>query len=422
MKKSFKKGVVTKVFLTVAMVITFTIIGGIQSKAALTAPTGLKQTDAGRDNFDVEWSPVAGADQYVMQMSQDNVTWSTKTESSYSEKGYIYSGDILPLAAGKSYYVRVAAVDENGVQGAWSSSLEVVTEPGTKVDAATIKHTGSGLNSISLTWKASDGATAYQVRAVDNNNTDAVTVQETTKTSIVLKNLKKDANYDIYITPMRKSASGYIAYGLDEYKQGTVPVKPQKANGLTVVGYYDSIKQITVECNERKSAVGYQYEFWTASNKKDKKVKSSTIEEGSYTTRTTVKHSDFKKGQFYKIRVRAYCKNDNNKKIYGAWSDWKYTCKQPSIKKFKSTKSGVSVQWETIKNADRYTVYVSTKQRSGYKKYGSVSAKKNSMVVKKCGKTKLKKGKTYYFYVVAQKKVGNKYQSGDALYCYSKKY
>ena len=45
--------------------------------------------------------------------------------------------------------------------------------------------------------------------------------------------------------------------------------------------------------------------------------------------------------------------------------------------------------------------------------------------VKKINKKKLKKGKTYYFYVVAEKKAGKKYYSGEAADAekrWSKKY
>ena len=72
----------------------------------------------------------------------------------------------------------------------------------------------------------------------------------------------------------------------------------------------------------------------------------------------------------------------------------------------------VQVVRDKINGADRYVVYVSTKKDSGYKKFQTTG--KNSTTITKYGKNKLKSGKTYYFYVVAQKKVDNKYQSGTA--------
>ena len=55
--------------------------------------------------------------------------------------------------------------------------------------------------------------------------------------------------------------------------------------------------------------------------------------------------------------------------------------------------------------ATSYTVYVSNKEKSGYKKVGTYNSKKTSVTIKKYGKAALKSGKTYYVKVVAEKKV-----------------
>ena len=121
-----------------------------------------------------------------------------------------------------------------------------------------------------------------------------------------------------------------------------------------------------------------------------------------------------KKHNFYKVKVRAYALNSKNEKMYGSWSSWKYVSPQPDVTKIKNNKSkkGIQISWDKIKGANRYVVYVSTKKDSGYKKFQITG--KNSTTITKYGKNKLKSGKTYYFYVVAQKKVDNKYLSGKA--------
>ena len=138
------------------------------------------------------------------------------------------------------------------------------------------------------------------------------------------------------------------------------------------------------------SADGYEWEIWTAYQKKDKKVKSATQASDS----AFIKHNSFKKYNFFKMRVRAYCTNGDGKKLAGGWSDWTYFCPQPEIIKLKSTKSGINLKWSTIKGADRYEVYVSTKEKSGFKK--CVTTKKTSATVKKIGKSSFKNNKTYY--------------------------
>lgn len=72
----------------------------------------------------------------------------------------------------------------------------------------------------------------------------------------------------------------------------------------------------------------------------------------------------------------------------------------PSIK-VTAGKKKADVKWGKVNGATNYTVYYSTSKNSGYKKAGTTSGK--SYTVKK-----LKPGKTYYFKVVANKKVGSK--------------
>ena len=60
-------------------------------------------------------------------------------------------------------------------------------------------------------------------------------------------------------------------------------------------------------------------------------------------------------------------------------------------------KKGIQINWDKIKGANRYVVYVSNKKDSGYKKFQTTT--KTGTVIKKCGKSKLKSGKTYYFYI-----------------------
>lgn len=125
-----------------------------------------------------------------------------------------------------------------------------------------------------------------------------------------------------------------------------------------------------------------------------------------------MKISALKNHNFYKVRVRAYSLNSKNEKIYGVWSSWKYVSPQPDVTKKQKVKKGIKIKWDKINGADNYVVYVSTKKDSGYKKFQTTG--KNSTTITKYGKNKLKSGKTYYFYVVAQKKVDNKYLSGKA--------
>ena len=114
----------------------------------------------------------------------------------------------------------------------------------------------------------------------------------------------------------------------------------------------------------------------------------------------------FKKGVFTKARARAYI-IINNKKIYGAWSDLNYNA---SAKKVTLRRRGnkIKVTWKKISGAAGYTVMISTKAKSGFKKVKTLGKKSTSITIKKCGKKKLKKHKRYYIRVKYLTKVGKK--------------
>lgn len=92
-------------------------------------------------------------------------------------------------------------------------------------------------------------------------------------------------------------------------------------------------------------------------------------------------------------------------------SSAKATCKvivTPKPTKIKSVKKsgkdGVKITWSKITGISNYQIYMSTKSNSGFKKIYTASAGKISYT-----KTKLKKGKKYYFKIRTAKKVSGTY-------------
>lgn len=266
------------------------------------------------------------------------------------------------------------------------------------------------------------GADVYEVEYYTTSTAKMQCI--TTGTSVTLKNLTKNASYTIRVTGGRKYADGMtIAWSGDYISRGNVSVKPSKVSGVEVNYYWQNLSEISVRNSTIECADGYQYQLYTAYKDKDSKIK--TVTTSSTYPQTYIKTSALKKHNFYKVRVRAYALNSKNEKMYGGWSSWKYVSPQPDVTKAKNNKSkkGIQINWDKIKGANRYVVYVSNKKDSGYKKFQTTT--KTGTVITKCGKSKLKSGKTYYFYIAPQKKVGNKYVSGlagNANYCWKLKY
>ncbi len=74
------------------------------------------------------------------------------------------------------------------------------------------------------------------------------------------------------------------------------------------------------------------------------------------------------------------------------------------------------MSWKKVANAKNYTVSISTKEKGGYKKVKTLSSKSTSLTIRKCGKSKIKKNKTYYVKVVANLKDGKKSVKSDTYY------
>ena len=420
MKKS-SKSVWSRVVMTFAAAFLLMLVTTVPVKADSNVPlvTDMKQTDASTTSAGISWSCPGSEVRFKIEMSEQmsDGYWTYKEIQSSA------SITLTKLGAGKVYYVRITPFKYNiegwnkytKVMGTTSQPLRIVTAPDTA--SATLTHTKSSTNTIGLKWSEVPGADVYQVVYSQSGTTNEFT-KETTGTSVTLKNLSKDARYTIKVCAGKKYTDGTgRAWGLGTTKYG-VPVKPTKVEGVKVKGYYQNLSKINITNKAKASADGYQYQIYTAYKGQDKetKVKSITVNQNNPGTSNQVsasmKLSALKNHNFYKVRVRAYSLNSKDEKIYGVWSSWKYVSPQPDVTKKQKVNKGIKVNWDKIKGADRYVVYVSTKKDSGYKKFQTTG--KNSTTITKYGKNKLKSGKTYYFYVVAQKKVDNKYLSGKA--------
>ncbi len=389
---------------------------GVQVKASAPSQVkGLKQIGAHYGSFTVEWKALEEDNVYYeVAVSQNGKQWYTKGKPRSSNYCHFSS-----LSSGKSYYVRVRGCIrdvENRNEylfGAYSETLECVTAPS---PVKNIRKTASTATGMTLKWDAVPGASEYVVKYSSLYGADRKekTVR-TTSNTITLKKLPKGAKYSVRVAGVRKTADGKysasIMYTMDPAR--IFGVTPGKVTGIKCSFYQSSTEiGVSVPASESiRSAEGYKLEVWTANKKKDTRIASMVITNPALRNKKLSKAA-FAKYNMIKIRVCAYTSNYGNKKIYGKWSDWKYVCPQPKVTKIQKSGKGLALSWKKISGADRYEVYASTKWNSGYKKVKTT--KDTRFTLTKFDKKSLKKGKTYYFYVVACKKVGGKYYSGEA--------
>ena len=389
---------IVSLIMTAVMMLSVVFCAVPTVGAKTTKVTGLKQTSASRTSISFSWTKQLGVDCYEVQMKESNSNnWVTMTEYA--------SGDDIEynLNTATNYDVRVRARNSSH-NGKWS---DVVTM-GTACDRVTnLKQTYAQTNSITFSWSKVNKAQAYQLCFYDNNI--ETVMGTTTNTSYTVKNLKA-SNFPeyVYVKPVRY-VNGYSVveneywYNCERLQEFQLRLRPGKGPKPTVSNYYGYLKQEEIK-TANSNADGYECKIYNA---KGKNV-------GTYSTTGYSDYSYFylkniSSNQYYKIMVRGYV-NVNGKKLYGTWSNPIYTHLKTNLKlKFVGSKK-INVSWNKVAGATSYSVYSSDKN-GGYKKV--CTTKKNSVSVTKVKNKKLKSGKTYYFYVIANKKVGKTtYKSG----------
>lgn len=376
------------------LVTMFTLLFATAVSAATPSKvTGLKQTSASGTSIKVEWDALLDSGVYYeVSMSTDGINYTVvedRQSSNYYYENY--------LNAGKSYYVRVRALYYNystgSTYGAYSDVLEVVTAP---IEIENVVQTNATTNSLTISWDKVDGATSYIVYRKQNGNNYAIGSTTGTSYTVTGFNNKIEMTSDIYVYPVRSSGSYDAA---PSYSKGiydfNLKLVPTKVQNIHFTYYWASLKEVVMEFDKTVYSDGYVYEVY---NYKNKKISSGTA--SSYSTYL----KNITMTSFYKVRVRSYI-TLNNETIYGEWSDYKMFGQQPKVTIKKSGK-GVKLSWKKVKGAKSYTVYVSAKEKSGFKKIKTL--KKNTLKVTKFKNKKIKKNKKYYVYVVANTKFGKK--------------
>jgi autotransporter-associated beta strand protein len=131
--------------------------------AALTpatpaAPTNVNATAASANVINLNWSPVSGATNYLVQRSTVNGGPYTLVASGVTATNYADAG----LIGGTTYYYVVAAVNSGGTStNSLQASATTLTPPAAPTS---LLATGMYGGQIVLSWGASAGATSYNVK------------------------------------------------------------------------------------------------------------------------------------------------------------------------------------------------------------------------------------------------------------------
>ncbi len=254
-------------------------------------------------------------------------------------------------------------------------------------------------SSITIKWNAYNGAVMYGYLVEGAS----VPIEDTTMdTQATIGNLP--AGYALTVQITAYDSVGNIIAQSSKTSVKTLPGKLSKSEfGPTAANTYSNIYYFGANT---ATADGYQWQFATASGKV-KKTASATGRTGSLSL------SNFINGTYYKYRVRPYI-NCNGVIRYSTWSVYKTIGVLKSGGKYKATKSSLKLSWTKVSGAKKYVIYGSKSEKSGFKKIKTVKASKRSLLVKKIGGKKLKKGTRYYFRIIPVAKVSGKSVKADS--------
>ncbi len=397
--KNFVKVMAAFAFLFVAAA----VVPNTASAADLAAPTGVRQVGATNDIVSLAWEAVPGADRYYWSWSKDGVSgWSNgQYDWNVSPEDSVYN-----LSSGSTYYFRVRAADTsnwaNYEYGDWSQPIQIVTAPDT-AQMGSLTLAAATDSSLTITWTSCPGATSYQIY---DGATDTL-IDTVTDCSYVKGGLAPNNAYSFKVLPVRTSETGYVAADRVQtisriYTKPSKPVTPSTANfGLSSIYYNINVAYFSAK-DPTGEAKGYELEVYTTKGKKVFTGGNNSL------NRFTVKRNTT-----YKYRCRFFT-TYGAEKIYGDWSANRYFVYQTVSGK--RSGSRIKLSWNKVPIAKSYTVYISTKEKSGYKKVKTLSKKSTSLTIRKCGKKKINKKKIYYVKVVANLKDGAKSVKNDTFY------
>ena len=285
--------------------------------------------------------------------------------------------------------------------------------------AASLVQTKEGDTSVTVKWDRDtttdysigyakvkgNFATTDETKAAEKMAESRKIVVKASQKSYTINGLKKSSQYVVVV---RYSSGSYSTYYYT-MSNGRVYTKLQKVTGVKQQKWWYWALSVNVEWKAQPGAK-YEVVFLNKAGKAVKRYIGKDALSGATASMGKVENN-----KIYKVRVRAIREADEYystvKKYATKWSDDCYLFTQPMVQKAKVVGGKLQITWNKVQSMTKYNVYVSTKEKSGYKKVASV--KKNSATIAKLGKKKFSASKTYYVYIVGNMKVGKTtYNSG----------
>ena len=292
---------------------------------------------------------------------------------------------------------------------------------GTTAKAAQIGQSAETTNSITITWQQDEDAEHYYIgygeeysAARDMADQKKIVLPKGTG-SYTISNLKPGTEYEVRITYDYKSSYSSQMY---DSAIGTFQAKtaPAKVSNVHQAKWWYFIENVDIEWDDQTAAT---FECVVTDNKGKKIAENKDLRSARFNV-TNVKNTKVYEA---KVRSKVVVTRLDGKEytLTSDWSDNAYLFTQPMVNTAKISGGKLKVTWKKVSGCTGYDVFVSTKEKSGYKKVKSLKANKNSVTISKFKGKKFSKKKTYFIYIVGKKKVGKATYDSGRHYTYSLK-
>lgn len=318
---------------------------------------------------------------------------------------YIFGGDSVTLAVEEPRNVK-ATLNKKNVKVTWdkdkfASKYEIGyiiydaedravkekwTKKSTKKNYYTIKNIPDG-GWVQIRVRAYGDKQWSEYKYVNANNDELAAAKNVTAKEITETNAKGEKSTAVKITWKKVSGAAYY-----KVYRSTSPVAGYNKDKKVYCGPNDQMQLIAREGNDDET-------YFTAP------YKDYRNEDGTVVGTKAIDRARLQTGVTYYYYVEAY--SSNGTKVSSGFNKPASICYKatPVISKVTIKKGKVTLKVAKVTGAKQYEIYRSTKKSKGYEKIGVTKKNKTTYT-----DTKVKKGKTYYYKVVA---VGTNGLKGD---------
>jgi fibronectin type 3 domain-containing protein len=353
---------------------------------AVAAPSSVQVTADFSGGNTSRWGGVAGVSGYQVWRS---VTADGTYECLAETAARKYTD--TAVTPRQTYYYIVRAYKTSGSMRIYSAASRMVSAAAVYTTPEGVSASMASYNSVTVSWNPVDGASGYQLyRATSENGTYSL-VKTTTATSYANTSLKTGTRY-YYKVRAYRTVNRRKVFGSDSAVVSATPVLSPVAAASAVAYYPTSIKVTWSSVPGRT-----KYEVWRADSPGGTPVLVKT------TTSTYYKDTTRTPFVTYYYFIKVY-RSVSGSKVYAGSASPTVSATPTlgnvaNVRAAVSSASSVKVSWSAVTGASGYEVWRCDTTDGAYTLVKSTSGKSYT-------DKNLIPNKTYYYQVVAYRKVG----------------